>query len=124
MSYDRELLFAQIYSIISREPACSLVALSKRLAISKRTAELVVLAKTGNGFRALREATMIYSVRSLLRQDAAVSIKELSYSMGYKSPRSFARAVKRVCGVTPGQLRLLASQPLSITALNRSLQAQ
>ncbi len=32
-------------------------------------------------------------------------IKELSFELGYKSSRTFARAVRRACGHSPAELR-------------------
>jgi AraC-like DNA-binding protein len=122
MSYDKDLLFSHVSFILSEHPESSLGTLSRQLGVSARTLETVISERTGKAFRFLREAAMISAVGRLLAQRPLLAIKEISYAMGYRSPRSFARAVRRVCGLTPAQLRFRAGQTLlSVTDSKRSL---
>lgn len=112
MSYERDLVFAQIHIAVSEHPELSLGGIAKLCGVSVRTLESIVSERTGCAFRSLREEAMMAAVRRLLEQRPTLAIKEISYAMGYKSPRSFARAVRRTCGLTPRQLRLRAGRVL------------
>jgi AraC-like DNA-binding protein len=48
---------------------------------------------------------LVERVKNLLEYHPTQTIKEVSSELGYKSPRSFARAIKRVCGSSPAKLR-------------------
>jgi AraC-like DNA-binding protein len=45
-------------------------------------------------------------VRDIIADQPTVAIKELSYKVGYKSPRSFARAIRQASGLTPKEVRM------------------
>jgi len=113
MSYDQRLLFNHVLTALRRTPICSLGVLSRELGVSVRTIEAVVSHCAGKGFRDLRQEALVAEVKALLAERPARAIKEISYAMGYNSPRSFARAVKRVCGLTPEQLRYRAGHDLT-----------
>lgn len=112
MSYDSVLLYREICRILRQTPCCSLNAVSKELQVSPRTIQNVVSRLIGRSFTGLREELLLTEIKSLLVTRPTLEIKEISYAMGYKSPRSFARAVKRVSGLTPGQIRLRVSRGL------------
>src|SRR6267154_1288561 len=101
MSYDQHLLFKAISLSLRRSPCISLLELSKELRVSRRTIQKVVDSTTGRSFRELREGILIARVRTLCLSGPSLAIKELSFSLGYQSARSFARAVRRACGVSP-----------------------
>jgi AraC family transcriptional regulator len=89
-----------------RRTPCGLLAdLSVELQVSRRTIENTVRVAAGKTFRNLREEILVERVRSILASHPRVSVKELSFAVGFKSPSSFARAIKRVCGSCPEELR-------------------
>ncbi len=105
MSYKHQLLLDAISHHLSRTPSCPLTDLSRELCVSRRTIEVAISVTTGKTFRGLRVEMLVERVKSLLQSDPMRAIKEMSFDLGYKSPRSFARAIKRACGSAPAQLR-------------------
>lgn len=105
MSYDRKLLFNRIIAALRRNPCCSLRELSRELQVSCRTIQNAIRAVTGKKLRDLREELLLVRIKNLLELTPNATIGKVSLEAGYRSARSFARAVRRTCGVTPQQLR-------------------
>jgi AraC-like DNA-binding protein len=112
VSYDHRLLLEEISLSLHRDPCCSLESLSRELQVSRRTIQKVLINATGKGLRQCREEIVIARLRSLLIARPTSAIKELSFAIGYKSPSSFARAIRRVCGASPEQLRFRIAEEL------------
>lgn len=107
MSYDPTLLYERIFLSLQRNPGLSLEELSQELHVSRRTIQNTVIGATGKKFRDLRDELLLTGFKSALAAEPAAAIKELSSKIGYRSPRSFARAIRRACGIPPEQLRSL-----------------
>jgi transcriptional regulator GlxA family with amidase domain len=105
MSYEHRLLFQMISSHLHEYPSCSLQELARKIGVGSRTIETAINAATGRSFRDLRQQMMMLRAKDILISQPASAIKEVSFAMGYKSARSFARAIKRACGISPNQLR-------------------
>lgn len=105
MSYDHRLLYERMYLSLHRNPSISLRDLCRELGVGRRTLQCAVIAVKGKRFRDLRGELLLAKVANLLIATPGLSIKELSFQVGYQSPRSFARAIRRVCGLSPEQLR-------------------
>ena len=112
MSYDPRLLFGRISFNLQRNPSMSLEELSRELRVSQRTIQNTVIAVSGKKFRDLREELLLAKFQSALLAEPTGAIKELSSEIGYRSPRSFARAIRRACGVSPKRLRALIAGEL------------
>ena len=105
MSYDYSSLFFAILLHLQRTPYGLLGNLSRALGVSQRTIERTVFISSGKTFRDLRKEVLIERVTAIFASHPAQPIKELSFDLGYNSPRSFARAVKLACGSSPQELR-------------------
>src|SRR6266700_3013814 len=105
MSSKQDLLLNAVIRRLNRAPATLLGEIARELHVSTRTIQNVVKLATGKTFRKLRQELLVERVKGLLESDPNRSIKELSFELGYKSPRSFARATKQCCGSSPEQLR-------------------
>jgi AraC-like DNA-binding protein len=105
MSYNHTLLFQRISDRLRESPRSSIRRLAGELGISRRTIQLVVSTQAGKSFSALQEESLMKMVRQLFIAHPGLAIKEVSFSVGFCSPRSFARAVKRACGLSPEELR-------------------
>src|SRR5215831_8904705 len=105
VSYDRRLLCERISLSLHRKPSTSLRELSQELRVSRRTIQNTVITIQGKKFRDLRNELLLENVEKLLASAPNATIRQVSLEAGYKSPRSFARAVRRACGVSPQQLR-------------------
>lgn len=106
MSHDHGLLHARVSLSLQRKPNSSLIELSRELHVSRRTIQSAVISITGKNFRELQHETLLARVQSILLTRPGIAIKELASEVGYRSARSFARAVRRACGVSPEQLRI------------------
>jgi AraC-like DNA-binding protein len=129
MSYDHRILFQTVLQCLHRSPCSSLGDLSRELGISQRTLQMSINTATGKPFRDLREEILISRVRGFFISRPTLTIKELSFAVGYKSARSFARAIKRACGISPEELRssiadaVLTPKVRSIPVEGRSLRS-
>jgi len=105
MSYSRILLFECISKHLDSNPRSSIQQLVRELRISRRTIQGVISRSAGKSFCALREELMMKKVRHLFVSQPGLTIKEVSFVVGFYSPRSFGRAVKRASGFSPQELR-------------------
>lgn len=105
MSCKHDLLLEGVLRRLSRAPSALLEDLTQEFRVSRRTLENAINMTTGKTFREVRDELLVKQATSLLESDPTRAIKALSSELGYKSPRSFARAVKRACGFSPAQLR-------------------
>jgi two-component system response regulator YesN len=86
-------------------PLASLHEISCQLAIERHTIEKAVRTETGKSFRTLRSEIAFEAARGQLLSQPGRSIKEISYDLGYSSPRTFSRFIRRFCGVAPNKFR-------------------
>jgi|SRR5215470_7704005 len=112
MSYDPRLLFEQIAACLKDNPRKTLEQLSQSLRVSKRTIKKTVRLVTGRNFRSYREGVLMDRVKGFFAVKPGVAIKVLSIDLGFKSPSSFARAVRRASGSCPGELRTVVGGKL------------
>ncbi|HKW61209.1 MAG TPA: helix-turn-helix domain-containing protein [Candidatus Acidoferrum sp.] len=112
MSYDPGILFEQISASLKESPQETLEELSQSLRVSKRTIKKIVRLATGGNFRQYREGVLMDRVRGFFAVQPEVAIKVLSIDLGFKSPSSFARAVRRASGSCPGELRTVVAVEL------------
>ena len=115
MSYDPRIpriLFEQIAASLTENPRRTLEELSQSLRVSKRTIKKTVRTVTGGTFRSYREGVLMDRVKGFFAVQLGVAIKVLSIDLGFKSPSSFARAVRRASGSCPGELRTVVAGEL------------
>jgi len=106
MWYDSRLLFAQICIRLDHTPACSLVGLSREFQVGARTIQNIVTSMTGGvTFSSFKDDILIARLTRLFLARPFSPVKELSFDLGYKCSRTFARAVRRACGVSAAELR-------------------
>ena len=112
MSYDPKLLFEQLSMCLNENPRRTLEELARSLHVSKRTIKKTVRLLTGGNFRHYREEVLMERVKGFFAMQPGAAIKVLSIDLGFKSPSSFARAVRRASGACPGELRTdVAGEP-------------
>jgi len=121
MSYDPRLLFQEISVCLRESPSKTLVEISQNLRVSRGTIEKAVSTSTGETFRRLREEILLTKVRSLFASQPTLAIKELGFEVGFKSARSFARAIKRASGSSPEELRFRVARELLDAHETRSM---
>jgi AraC-like DNA-binding protein len=111
MSYDPKLLFEQISVCLNENPRTTLDELAESLQVSQRTIKKTVRLLTGGNFRHYREEVLMERVKGFFAMQPGAAIKVLSIDLGFKSPSSFARAVRRASGACPGELRTSGEPP-------------
>jgi AraC-like DNA-binding protein len=114
MSYDHRLLSDKVFSYLQRKPCSSLGDISRELHISPRTIQKVACTTAGKKFSELRAEILVAKVKELFVLQPQLAIKEVSFAVGYRSARSFSRAVKRACGFSPEEFRSRVTQELVI----------
>src|SRR5207248_11643247 len=102
-----------------RNPSSPLGKLSRDLCVSRRTIQNVVHSVTDKTFRDLRGEILLARIKHLLASAPNSTIRKLSLKAGYRSPRAFARAVRRTCGVSPQQLRTRIARELLASKVPR-----
>jgi AraC-like DNA-binding protein len=105
MSYDREFILRKVSGQLREDPTRSLKDISRELRISPRTIENAVKSTVGKHFRHLRREILIARFESMITHDPTLAIKQIALSAGFRSARSFARSIRRACGLSPQQLR-------------------
>ena len=108
----RRLLFGDVLQRLKDNPSLSLVTLARSLGVGSRTVQHAVKTETGKSFRVVRDNVLVERVKALIVADPSVSVKFLSFSVGYKSSRSFARAIRRISGLSPQELRSITEEAL------------
>ena len=105
MSHDPRLLFAQICVCLDETPARSLLDLSREFHVGSETIQNVVASMTGTKFASFKDDILIARLTRLFVAHPFSPINEISLDLGYKSDRTFARAVRHASGVTPAEFR-------------------
>ena len=104
---------------LRRNPSSPLGKLSRELHVSRRTIQNAVHSVTGKTFRDLRGEILLARIKNLLASAPNSTIRKLSLKAGYRSPRAFARAVRRTCGVSPQQFRTRIAKELLASEVRR-----
>ena len=76
--------------------------IARSLGISERTLRRR-LEQEGTSFRQLQQDTLLGSARNLLA--LGLTVETTAQRLGYADASSFRRALKRICGITPSDLR-------------------
>jgi AraC-like DNA-binding protein len=124
VSYNHRLLLDEICRCLRQSPCCSLGVLSQELRVSRRTIQQVAITTTGKTLRQLREEVLLARVKYLFIARPTSAIKELSFDLGYKSSRSFSRAVRRASGTSPEKLRSQVTEGLIPAKVNNETRGQ
>jgi NAD(P)H-flavin reductase/AraC-like DNA-binding protein len=101
-----------VFSTLDLNPHSTLQSIADGLAIDRHTVTRAIHATTGISFRQLRQSVILNKARSLLFDGGTRSIKELSYTAGFGSPRSFQRTIVRAFRVSPSEFRRWKRSPI------------
>jgi len=120
LAYDYSQTIALVLQELEKAPRTTVAALSRRMGIDRHTLARIARQSTGFGLRELQRRVLIDKVIRVMHEWPNRSIKELSYLMGYGSPRAFRYLVADVWGMSPTALRrhLEVSQISPILASN------
>lgn len=107
MAYDHIRLFHEIRDVLTQMPHTSLAEISRRFGVERHTLRRTILAQTKKTFREFRKDLLLTRTEELMSGGANRSLKEISFMLGYESPRSFTRFVKAGTGHPPSIFRHL-----------------
>lgn len=116
MAYDLTGLFSGVNKEMRRKPYSQLHDLSRYLGVGRHTIEKSVKAATGKSFREYRSNMLLEHARARLKQNPNLSIKEIAFSIGFHSQRSFCRFIKAAAGCSPKALRETDTTPREAVA--------
>src|SRR6267154_2183864 len=106
------MVFREILLRLQQNHLAPLSELAQKLHVGSRTIQQAIKTETGQNFRILREKVLIDKVKTLLLAEPTLSVKAISFNVGYRSPRSFARAIRRATGISPEELRSATAEGL------------
>jgi AraC-like DNA-binding protein len=114
MAYDLFRLGNRIIATLRANPRISLLTLSREFGIDRHTIEKAIKRETGKTFGQVAQFYRFEMTCDILQKDEILSIKEVSFKVGYKSPRAFDRFVRAFCGLTPVMLRRRLAESSSV----------
>jgi AraC-like DNA-binding protein len=98
-------LFGRISQKLHSSPQLSLEELSLDIQIERHTIERAVRAGAGTTFRDFRKRGRLNAAQKALRENPDLSLKEVAYTLGYRSLSAFSRFIKDSTGCSASELR-------------------
>ncbi len=105
MAYDRRKLFAELDRRLTADPCLRLKQLAHDLGIERHTVEDIVQETKAMTFRRYQRGKLLQKTRVVIRKKPNSSGKEIAAELGYRSPKSFYRFIKRATGWTMTEIR-------------------
>ena len=105
MAYDARLVVQAADTALVAAPARRLRAVAEACGVSRNTLMRACLQCGVGSVRGLRDAVLHRRMHALMTAVPPKSIKEISDVLGFATPQSFARWLKRTDGVAPTALR-------------------
>lgn len=103
--YGADGLFAKIAAYIDAKPRTSIVEVAARLRVDRHTVERAVREKAGKQFREWRDQILGSKSVAMLAHRPELSIKQVAWELGFRSPKSFTRFMRRTTGHAPCSFR-------------------
>ena len=110
MTYNASRLLQTIDNRLCHDPRASLLTLERDLGVGRHTIEKVIRATTGKSFRDYQAEKALSKAMQLLNGTDALQIKQVAFSLGYCSTKSFSRYFKARTGMTPSAFIALAPE--------------
>ena len=123
MAYDARLVVQAAAAALGAAPARPVGAVAAACGVSRRTLMRACLQCGAGSARDLRAAAMHRVMEGLMTAVPPKSIKEISDAMGFATPQSFARWLKRADGVAPTALRAALCRRQAPAARGRGVEA-
>jgi len=106
MTYSSLQVFSAIESVVAAKPSVHLSEVSKVIKVERHSIERSVREATGLSFRKYRQRKILVRAVNLLHTDNPImDQKTIAFDLGYRSTGSLGRAIKRMTGMTPSQIR-------------------
>lgn len=111
MSYDSTGLFLKLQALLAQHPRLSILEASRLLGVHRHTLSLVIERHGGIVPRTWRDQAALERVWRALRDFPDLPIKAIASTAGFSNGTSLARFTKRVCKMSPSQLRTCNQLP-------------
>lgn len=108
MSYNLQLLFANLDAQFSQNPGMTLHALAHTLGVDRHTIERATRQCSQTSFREYRQYKLLSFALALLSQSPTLTLKELAAKLGYQSSEALSRFLRLSSGKTFVQMRQAA----------------
>lgn len=105
MAYNLFGLADQAQRQLLTNPGMTLSQLSGHLGVARHTVTKALHARFGRSYRQCRREALLMWTAKLLFEEHPRSIKEIALTLGYKSPKAFARFVRNAWGLSPRDFR-------------------
>jgi AraC-like DNA-binding protein len=102
--YEAKQLLEALQAVLSSRPHLSLDEAARTLHVERHTIERAC-ARSGGAFRERRHEAMVAAAVSLLSATPPLSIKEVAFRLGFRSPSAFTHFLIRATGRPPSQIR-------------------
>ncbi len=105
MAYNLRQIFADIDTRLSLRPRSSLCELSRASGFERHLIERAVRIAKGVSFREYQKRAILTSAVTMLTNGRKYSIKRIALELGYWSPESFSRFIKKTTGRSASEIR-------------------
>jgi AraC-like DNA-binding protein len=105
MAYDLVNLSRWISSELDKRPRTSLAILAREAAVDRHTIHKAIRLTGKKSFRRLQSDILRIKAIELMTGSSNLSIKEISYLLGYRSSRAFSRFIRQGYDKSPSELR-------------------
>jgi AraC-like DNA-binding protein len=105
MAYNRSGLFGAVCREVAATPRKSLATLAKEIGVSPNTIKKAVRVGAMQTCGGLRRRCLLRAVERMLCTFPQRSIKEIAFNLGFGTPRSLERFVKKSTGLSPSGMR-------------------
>jgi AraC-like DNA-binding protein len=107
MAYDLVNLAQWVLSELNKRPRSSLALLAREAAVDRHTIYKAIRLTGKESFRRLQSEILRNKTVELMAKSSNLSIKEISYLLGYRSSRAFSRFIRQGYDKTPSEFREL-----------------
>ena len=105
MTYNQYQLFEVIDARLTACPGLRLQAVAQEFGVNRHTVEKAIRQARGISFREYQQDFLLRKAIDLLLHEPNLSIKQLAGELGYRSPKSFWRFIKRASGKSPSEIQ-------------------
>ena len=108
MAYSRHQLFDEIDRQIRKTPRKSLYSLARELGVHRKTIRNVTWEFKAKSFHEYQKELLLQrAIDLILDERGNLSLKQIAFTLGYRSPAAFSRFIKVETGRSPSEIRRL-----------------
>lgn len=102
--YSYERLVESVDRALDADPWASEQELATKLGVDRHTLTAALKDVRGVPYSLYRREKLLRRAEGLMSGGEVLSIKQMAYLLGFRSPQSFSRFIRRNMGVAPSQL--------------------